>query len=81
MDAMKRERDPAKAAHLFREALSMNPAHEDSRFLPAPAGPVTSRDSCLLNAWCRRSRSPESPNSGKEESIREKPYFTIKTLQ
>src|SRR5262249_38373053 len=32
MDAMKRERDPAKAAGLFREALAMNPLHEDSRY-------------------------------------------------
>jgi tetratricopeptide (TPR) repeat protein len=32
MDAMKRERDPAKAARLFREALAMNPQHEDSRY-------------------------------------------------
>lgn len=32
MDAMKRESDPAKAAALFREALAINPAHEDSRY-------------------------------------------------
>lgn len=32
MDAMKRERDCAKAAGLFREALAMNPQHEDSHY-------------------------------------------------
>ncbi len=32
MDAMKRERDFAKAAQLFREALAMNPGHEDSHY-------------------------------------------------
>ena len=32
MDAMKRERDFAKAAQLFREALSLNPQHEDSHY-------------------------------------------------
>lgn len=32
MDAMKRERDFAKAAQLFRDALAMNPGHEDSHY-------------------------------------------------
>ncbi|HKS72746.1 MAG TPA: tetratricopeptide repeat protein, partial [Terriglobales bacterium] len=32
MDAMKRERDCAKAVPLFREALAINPAHEDSHY-------------------------------------------------
>lgn len=32
MDAMKRERDFAKAASLFREALVLNPNHEDSHY-------------------------------------------------
>jgi tetratricopeptide (TPR) repeat protein len=32
MDAMKRERNFAKAALLFREALAMNPDHEDSHY-------------------------------------------------
>jgi len=32
MDAMKREHDFAKAASLFREALAMNPEHEDSHY-------------------------------------------------
>ena len=32
MDAMKREHDFAKAAGLFREALAMNPEHEDSHY-------------------------------------------------
>jgi hypothetical protein len=32
MDAMKRDKDMAKAAQLFREALAINPAHEDSRY-------------------------------------------------
>lgn len=32
MDAMKRERNFAKAAQLFREALAMNPGHEDSHY-------------------------------------------------
>ncbi|MFN7998453.1 MAG: FG-GAP-like repeat-containing protein [Bryobacteraceae bacterium] len=32
MDAMKRDRDMAKAAGLFREALAINPNHEDSRY-------------------------------------------------
>jgi enediyne biosynthesis protein E4 len=32
MDAMKRERDFAKAAMLFREALALNPNHEDSHY-------------------------------------------------
>jgi thioredoxin-like negative regulator of GroEL len=32
MDAMKRERNLAKAAQLFREALAMNPGHEDSHY-------------------------------------------------
>jgi enediyne biosynthesis protein E4 len=32
MDAMKRERDFAKAAALFREALALNPNHEDSHY-------------------------------------------------
>lgn len=32
MDAMKRERDFAKAAQLFREALALNPQHEDSHY-------------------------------------------------
>jgi tetratricopeptide (TPR) repeat protein len=32
MDAMKRERDFAKAVQLVREALAINPAHEDSRY-------------------------------------------------
>ena len=32
MDAMKRERDYARAAKLFREALALNPIHEDSRY-------------------------------------------------
>jgi TolA-binding protein len=32
MDAMKRERDYAKASQLFREALTINPQHEDSHY-------------------------------------------------
>ncbi len=32
MDAMKRERDFAKAVSLFREALAINPNHEDSHY-------------------------------------------------
>ncbi|MCC6390400.1 MAG: VCBS repeat-containing protein [Bryobacterales bacterium] len=32
MDAMKREHDPAKAAGLFREALAIDPRHEDSLY-------------------------------------------------
>jgi tetratricopeptide (TPR) repeat protein len=32
MDAMKRERDFAKAAALFRQALALNPNHEDSHY-------------------------------------------------
>ena len=32
MDAMKRERDFSKAASLFREALALNPQHEDSHY-------------------------------------------------
>lgn len=32
MDAMKRNRDMARAAQLFREALRMDPLHEDSRY-------------------------------------------------
>src|SRR5215472_8696518 len=32
MDAMKREHDFAKAASLFREALAINPEHEDSHY-------------------------------------------------
>ena len=32
MDAMKRERNLAKAVQLFREALAMNPQHEDSHY-------------------------------------------------
>jgi len=32
MDAMKRERDFSKAAGLFREALALNPEHEDSHY-------------------------------------------------
>src|SRR5215469_13373041 len=32
MDAMKREHDFAKAVGLFREALAMNPEHEDSHY-------------------------------------------------
>jgi tetratricopeptide (TPR) repeat protein len=32
MDAMKRERNFAKAAQLFRDALAMNPGHEDSHY-------------------------------------------------
>jgi tetratricopeptide (TPR) repeat protein len=32
MDAMKRERDLGAAARLLREALAINPAHEDSRY-------------------------------------------------
>ncbi len=32
MDAMKRERDNVKAIALFREAIALNPAHEDSRY-------------------------------------------------
>ncbi len=32
MDAMKRDHDPAKAAALFREALAIDPKHEDSRY-------------------------------------------------
>jgi len=32
MDAMKRERNFRKAAQLFREALAMNPVHEDSHY-------------------------------------------------
>ncbi len=32
MDALKRENDAAKAARLFREALALNPTHEDSRY-------------------------------------------------
>lgn len=32
MDAMKRERNFPKAIQLFREALAMNPAHEDSHY-------------------------------------------------
>jgi tetratricopeptide (TPR) repeat protein len=32
MDAMKRGRNPAKAVQLFREALAMNPQHEDSHY-------------------------------------------------
>ena len=32
MDAMKRERDCSKAVPFFREALAINPQHEDSRY-------------------------------------------------
>jgi tetratricopeptide (TPR) repeat protein len=32
MDAIKRSSDPARAAQLFREALAINPVHEDSRY-------------------------------------------------
>jgi len=32
MDAMKREQNVPKAVELFREALSLNPQHEDSRY-------------------------------------------------
>ncbi|HEX9110624.1 MAG TPA: FG-GAP-like repeat-containing protein [Terriglobales bacterium] len=32
MDAMKRERNFAKAAQLFRDVLAMNPGHEDSHY-------------------------------------------------
>ena len=32
MDAMKRDRDLARAGQLFREALALNPGHEDSRY-------------------------------------------------
>ncbi len=32
MDAMKRDQDPAKAVGLFREALALNPNHEDSHY-------------------------------------------------
>jgi tetratricopeptide (TPR) repeat protein len=32
MDAMKRERNITKAAQLFREALAINPGHEDSHY-------------------------------------------------
>jgi tetratricopeptide (TPR) repeat protein len=32
MDAMKRERDYVKASGLFREALAINPGHEDSHY-------------------------------------------------
>jgi tetratricopeptide (TPR) repeat protein len=32
MDALKRENDLAKAAHLFREAVALNPTHEDSLY-------------------------------------------------
>jgi tetratricopeptide (TPR) repeat protein len=32
MHALKVEKDPAKAAGLFREALALDPAHEDSRY-------------------------------------------------
>jgi len=32
MDAMKREQNPAKAAGLFREALAIDPRHEDSLY-------------------------------------------------
>ena len=32
MDALKRENDIAKAARLFREAVALNPTHEDSRY-------------------------------------------------
>ena len=32
MDAMKREHDFAKASALFREALAINPEHEDSHY-------------------------------------------------
>ena len=32
MDAMKRERNFVRAAQLFREALAMNPGHEDSHY-------------------------------------------------
>lgn len=32
MEAMKRERDYAKAARLFREALALDPGHEDSHY-------------------------------------------------
>jgi enediyne biosynthesis protein E4 len=32
MDAMKKENDIPRAAQLFREALALNPSHEDSRY-------------------------------------------------
>jgi cytochrome c-type biogenesis protein CcmH/NrfG len=32
MDAMKRDRDVPSATRLFREALAINPSHEDSRY-------------------------------------------------
>lgn len=32
MDAMKRDRDLSRATHLFREALALNPGHEDSHY-------------------------------------------------
>ncbi len=32
MDAMKKQRDVSRAVHLFREALAIDPSHEDSRY-------------------------------------------------
>ena len=32
MDALKREKDPVKAIPMFRQAIDLNPAHEDARY-------------------------------------------------
>jgi Tfp pilus assembly protein PilF len=45
MDAMKREQDCAKAVSLLREALAMNPQHEDSHY-------------CLANCLATWARYP-----------------------
>jgi tetratricopeptide (TPR) repeat protein len=50
MDAMKREHDCNKAAGLFREALALNPAHEDSHYYLA---------NCLVALGDIRSAIPE----------------------
>ncbi len=43
MDAVKRENDPQRAIPLFREALALNPRHEDARYYLANCLAVQSR--------------------------------------
>ena len=61
MDAMKVEKDHAKAIHLFREALELNPGHEDSLYyLASCLASLGDTDSALAQLAELKRISPQS---------------------
>ncbi len=64
MDALKVEKDPKKAAALFREALAIDPSHEDARYYLATALAALGDTEAALQEYDRMNRAnPRSHRS------------------